>query len=275
MRTSGKNCRFPIVYDCIPFDLNSVNSLNSTRINSNIVFFQGNCSMGINKSIKENLALIEKSTKSSADHSEDNLPKCRLIAVSKFIDVSKILEAYQAGQRLFGENRVQEIQTKSSVLPADIEWHMIGHLQTNKVKAVVKVSHLIHSVDSLRLLNKIHTAAKEISKKQDILIQANIMGEESKSGASLKVTELLLADSLKMPWVNCKGFMTIPPLASTEDDIRYVFRRLCLHKTQMEKKLEISLPELSMGMSGDYKIAINEGATLVRIGTAIFGSRKI
>ena len=231
--------------------------------------------MANNKSIKQNLALVNEFIQRSSYLSGNNFPKPRLIAVSKFIETSKILEAYQAGHRLFGENRVQEIQAKSKLLPVDIEWHMIGHLQTNKVKAAVKLCRLIHSVDSSRLLGKINSAAEEIGKKQDVLIQANITGEVSKSGASLEITEQLLRDSFETQWVCCKGFMTIPPLDATDDDVRNVFGRLRSHRDNMEARFNISLPELSMGMSGDYKIAISEGATLIRIGTAIFGSRSI
>ena len=152
---------------------------------------------------------------------------------------------------------------------------MIGRLQTNKVRMAVKASHLIHSVDSFRLLNKINGAAEEIGKKQDILIQTNISGEISKSGVSLEVCEELLTETLEMHWVSCKGFMAIPPLAASENELGLIFNKLRCFRDKMETKLKISLPELSMGMSGDYKIAIREGATLVRIGTAIFGSRRI
>ena len=225
--------------------------------------------------INKNLNSITNSIKTFALEIGRNSNSIRLVAVSKFIESAKILEAYQAGQRLFGENRVQELVSKKAHLPSDIEWHMIGHLQTNKVKAAVGCSQLIHSVDSDRLLKKINTEAKAIAKKQNILIQVNISEEESKYGASLDESRELVTQSVEMSWVRCKGFMTISPLAAPQGEIRSIFSTLRSFRDTMQTTLQIPLPELSMGMSGDYMIAIQEGATLIRIGTAIFGERPV
>ena len=231
--------------------------------------------MNCHTTIQENLKSTNQSIKRClADAGRQN-HEVRLVAVSKQVESEKIREAYQSGQRLFGENRVQEILNKKDLLPSDIEWHMIGHLQTNKVKTVVNVSHLIHSIDSFRLLSRVHDVAGEMKKKQDILIQTNISGEPSKYGVSLETAEKLLSDVLRMEYVYCKGFMTIPPLAACGDEVRKIFSKLRLFRNEMEKKFNILLPELSIGMSSDYKIAISEGATLVRLGTAIFGTRSM
>ena len=171
--------------------------------------------------IAKNLDQIIHSIKSFTADARRNRNEIQLIAVSKYVEISRILEAYKAGQRIFGENRVQEIVEKKDRLPSDIKWHMIGHLQTNKVKSAVNSAHLIHSVDSIRLLIKINETAETINKKQDILIQTNISGESNKYGATLKDAEELLVRSLNMEWVECKGFMTIPP--QTDCSVRNPF----------------------------------------------------
>ena len=228
-----------------------------------------------NRTIAENLHLINQSIKLFAKEAKRNTREIQLIAVSKFIETPRILEAYHAGQRIFGENRVQELVSKMANLPSDIAWHLIGHLQTNKVKAAVKSSQLIHSIDSTRLLKKVNEAAEIINKKQEILIQINISEEESKYGAFLDLGEELIMLAEDMRWVQCNGLMTITPELAGEEEVRAIFYKLRTFRDSIEQKLQRSLPELSMGMSGDYKIAIDEGATLVRIGTAIFGKRTL
>ncbi len=205
-------------------------------------------------------------------------PTTRLVCVSKFKPVEAIQEAYTAGQRVFGESKVQELCTKAEQLPADIEWHFIGHLQTNKVKHLLPVVSLIHGVDSEHLLTEINKQAEKIGKKMRCLLEIHIAQEEAKYGFS---TEELIAFFQKGNWRELKNisFCGLMGMASNTDDenqIRKEFRGL---KTLFDKlKIEYfpentDFKELSMGMSGDYQIAVEEGSTLIRIGSFIFGER--
>ncbi len=204
---------------------------------------------------------------------------CKLIAVSKTNPVEKIKDAYDAGQRMFGENRVQELVPKFDALPKDIEWHMIGHMQTNKVKYVVPFIHLIHSVDSFNVLEEINKQGSKIDRTISCLLQIHIAEEESKFGFSEdEVLELLVSDALNnLNHIQIFGLMGMATFTDNLEQVRREFKTL---KTFFEKLKSSSLPpkvkmqELSMGMSGDYKIAIEEGSTMVRVGSAIFGERK-
>ena len=203
---------------------------------------------------------------------------CRLIAVSKTHPAEKIQEAYDAGQRIFGENKVQELVAKQAVLSKDIEWHMIGHLQTNKAKQLVSVVSLIHSVDSFKLLDEINKQAKKINRAVHCLLQVHIAKEETKFGFDpAEVMELINSGKIAaLDSIEIKGLMGMATFTENKDQVREEFRSL---KNLFDKIKGLSLPpnaemiELSMGMSQDYQIAIEEGSTLVRIGTAIFGSR--
>ncbi len=203
---------------------------------------------------------------------------CKLLPVSKTHPESKILEAYEAGMKRFGENRVQELTTKAENLPKDIEWHLIGHLQTNKVKYIAPFISLIHSVDSLKLLQEIDKQAAKNNRVISCLLQVYIASEETKFGLSHdEVLELLGAAELQtMQHVKIIGLMGMATNTNNEDLIRQEFRSL---KQLFEQiKLQVSLPqvqlhELSMGMSSDFKIAVEEGSTLIRLGSAIFGDR--
>ena len=197
----------------------------------------------------------------------------KLVAVSKTLPAETVVQAYKAGQRCFGENRVQELEDKASALPDDCEWHMIGHLQRNKVKTALEHASLIHSVDSERLLNKIERVAAEQERCVSILLEVNVAGEESKFGASAESTANLLRVALGCEHVHCKGLMTMAPFGADEDELRKVFGGLRRLRDQLQDEFQIELPELSMGMSSDFEAAIREGATMVRIGTAIFGTR--
>src|SRR5258706_1441089 len=203
---------------------------------------------------------------------------CRLIAVSKTHTVERVQEAYDAGQRIFGENKVQELIAKQAVLPKDIEWHMIGHLQTNKAKQLVPVVSLIHAVDSYKLLEEINKQAKKINRIMPCLLQVHIANEETKFGfdgdelidliQSGKVDEL---DSIKIV-----GLMGMATFTEDKDQVRSEFKglkKLFDQIAAMNLPSPIEMKELAMGMSQDFQIAIEEGSTLVRIGTAIFGSR--
>lgn len=215
---------------------------------------------------------IEKSCKDSGRDIED----VTLIAVSKTKPVSMLQEIYDHGCRHFGENKVQELVEKYEVLPKDIKWHMIGHLQRNKVKYIVDKVALIHSVDSLRLAEEI---SKEAVKKQvevDILIEVNVAKEESKFGTVLDEAEELIRQAAILPGIRIKGLMTIAPYVEDPEDNRQYFAQLRQLSVDIsEKNIDnVSMGILSMGMSGDYQVAVSEGATYVRVGTGIFGERQ-
>jgi pyridoxal phosphate enzyme (YggS family) len=203
---------------------------------------------------------------------------CKLIAVSKTQPIEKINEAYNAGHRSFGENKVQELVPKYEALPKDIEWHMIGHLQTNKVKYIASFVHWIHSVDSVKLLEEINKQGKKVLRVIPCLLQVHIAEEETKFGFSeIEIMELF-ASTFIQQWQNIeiKGLMGMATFTENSDQIRREFKSL---KMLFEKLKTLPLPpnitvtELSMGMSGDYKIALEEGSTMIRVGTAIFGER--
>jgi PLP dependent protein len=203
---------------------------------------------------------------------------CKLIAVSKTQPIEKLEEAYASGQRIFGENKVQEVVPKFEALPKDIEWHMIGHLQSNKVKYIAPFIHLIHSVDSARLLEEINKQARKSDRTIPCLLQLHIAKEETKFGFSEdEVMELLQSASFKT-FQNIKiiGLMGMATFSDNPAQVRTEFKSLkmffdALKKSSLPQGVEMT--ELSMGMSGDYKIAIEEGSTMVRVGSAIFGSR--
>lgn len=197
----------------------------------------------------------------------------RLIAVSKTMDCDRIREAYDAGQRRFGENRIQELAEKAAVLPSDIEWHVVGHVQRNKVRPAVQHGYLIHSVDSLQMLQRIDSIAGELGKVQNILLQANFIGEATKSGLSETALEELAVAVGDCSNVAFLGFMTMAPFGVTTETLAEVFGGLRDFRDRLAATHNLPLRELSMGMSGDYQHAIAHGATLVRVGTAIFGKR--
>lgn len=203
---------------------------------------------------------------------------CRLIAVSKTQPVSLIQEAYDAGQRIFGENKAQEMAAKQQELPADIEWHMIGHLQTNKVKYIAPFVALIHSVDSLKLLDEINKQGLRYNRKIKCLLQVYIAREETKFGLNeAEVLDLLSTDlATTHPAVEIVGLMGMATFTQNQNQIRDEFGQLKkLFDALQHRALpaNVRMTELSMGMSADYKIALSCGSTLVRIGTAIFGER--
>lgn len=224
--------------------------------------------------IAPQLAEIIGRIESAAEKSGRKRGDLRLIAVSKTFPVSDILEAWNAGQRLFGENKVQELELKVPVLPSDIDWHLIGHLQSNKSAKAVSLASWIHSVDSAKLLRHLQRHAETAQKKIKILLELNVSGEESKEGLSEEkdineAVETLLASQ----WLDFRGLMTMAPLAAGESERRSVFSKLREKRDELSQTYKIALPELSMGMSNDFAEAIAEGATFVRIGTAIFGKR--
>jgi pyridoxal phosphate enzyme (YggS family) len=203
---------------------------------------------------------------------------CKLVAVSKTHPVEMVREAYDAGQRIFGENKVQEMCATQPLLPADIEWHLIGHLQTNKVKQVSPFVSLIHSVDSFKLLEEINKQGKKIGRVIPCLLQVFIANEETKFGFEEKeLIELIELNAIGLlDHVKIVGLMGMASFTDNKDQVRKEFRSLkslFLKIKKLNLSPNIEMKELSMGMSQDYEIAIEEGSTLVRIGTAIFGAR--
>ncbi|WP_071145208.1 YggS family pyridoxal phosphate-dependent enzyme [Bacteroides ihuae] len=202
----------------------------------------------------------------------------RLVAVSKFHPVEALKEAYDAGQRIFGENKVQEMGAKQEVLPKDIEWHFIGHLQTNKIKYIVPYVSLIHGIDSYKLLNEVNKAAEQNGRVIDCLLQLHIAQEETKFGFSFEECKQMLTDGKwkKLAHIRICGLMGMASNTENEEQIRREFRSLksffdeMVHTHFADKS---AFCELSMGMSHDYRMAVTEGSTLVRVGSKIFGER--
>lgn len=225
--------------------------------------------------LKENYDVVEKEIAGACSRVGREKEEVRLIAVSKTKPMSMIEELYEHGCRDFGENKVQELVEKYEALPKDIRWHMIGHLQRNKVKYIVDKVYLIHSVDSLRLAEEI---SREAVKKQvtvQILIEVNVAQEESKFGLKTEETEELVKAVSKLPGICVKGLMTIAPYVEKAEENRQYFQKLKqLSVDIMRKNIDnVAMDFLSMGMSGDYRVAVEEGATYVRVGTYIFGER--
>ncbi|WP_243350248.1 YggS family pyridoxal phosphate-dependent enzyme [Parabacteroides sp. FAFU027] len=209
-----------------------------------------------------------------------NIPsQVQLVAVSKFHPAQSIREAYECGQRVFGESRVQELTDKVNQLPSDIEWHFIGHLQTNKVKYIVPFVTMIHAIDSERLLQEIDKSAGKVNRTIDCLLQIHIAEEESKFGFSLDECREFMASGRwkQMPNIRLRGVMGMATFTDNEAQVRREFQHLTQFFREVKEKWfadEVSFSEISMGMSDDYRIAIEEGSTMVRIGSTIFGSRQ-
>lgn len=200
-----------------------------------------------------------------------------LVAVSKTVPLAAVEAAWGAGARTFGENRVQEAEAKIRAFhPPGIAWHLVGHLQSNKAGRAVELFDLIHSVDDLELVRALARRAGARAKRQALLLQVNASGEAAKSGCAPEEAAALARCVLEAPALALRGLMTIGPMPGPGDDpeaARPAFRRLRALRDELERTLGVSLPELSMGMTGDLEVAIEEGATLIRVGTAIFGSR--
>lgn len=199
-----------------------------------------------------------------------------LVAVSKTIPANRVKEAIELGVTILGENYVQEARDKFNVLGTyPVSWHFIGHLQTNKAKYAVRLFDLIHSVDTLKLARELDKQAKKVNKFQDILIQINVGKEPSKSGSDIENAANLIKDIVRLENLSVKGLMAMPPFFNNPDKARPYFIALRSLRDQIQKTLSgVALDELSMGMTGDFEVAIEEGATFVRIGTAIFGERR-
>ena len=199
-----------------------------------------------------------------------------LVAVSKTKPVSMLQEAYDAGARVFGENKVQEIMDKYDQLPSDIQWHMIGHLQRNKVKYIIDKVAMIHSVDSLRLAQTIEQEATKKELVMPILLEVNVAEEDTKFGLKVEEVLPLLEQISSFSHIQVKGLMTIAPFVENPEENREVFRTLKKLSVDISAKNinNVTMSVLSMGMTGDYQVAVQEGSTMVRVGTGIFGERN-
>lgn len=226
--------------------------------------------------VTENLRAVEDNIRSACRRSGRNRDDVTLIAVSKTKPVELMEEAMHAGTRTFGENKVQEILKKQPLLPDDTDWHLIGHLQRNKVRQIAGKVSMIHSVDSLRLAEQIQKEYENQNKMAKILIEVNVAKEETKFGLLPEETEDIIREIAKMPNIQVCGLMTIAPFVENPEENRIHFCNLRKLLVDINGKNidNISMTELSMGMTGDYEIAIEEGATFVRVGTGIFGSRQ-
>ncbi len=223
----------------------------------------------------ENLKKVEDKIAAACARAGRAREEVTLIAVSKTKPESMVEEAYSVGQRDFGENKVQEICRKTEVLPADIRWHMIGHLQRNKVRQVVGKACMIHSVDSLRLAETISQEAVKQDITVPVLIEVNVAKEESKFGVTTEETIALIEEAAKLPHISIRGLMTIAPFVEDPEENRPIFRKLKQLSVDIAAKNinNVTMSVLSMGMTNDYEVAIEEGATMVRVGTGIFGER--
>ena len=236
------------------------------------LYFKGE----ISEMLAENLQNVEERIQAACARANRDRNEDTLIAVSKTKPVSMLEEVYAEGIRCFGENKVQELTEKHDKLPSDVKWHMIGHLQRNKVKYIVDKVDLIHSVDSVRLAETIEQEAVKKDVIVPVLVEVNVAEEDSKFG--LKVNEVLsiIEEISKFPHIRIKGLMTIAPYVENPEENRPVFARLRKLSVDIaEKNIDnVSVEILSMGMTNDYEVAIEEGATMVRVGTGIFGERN-
>ena len=226
--------------------------------------------------IQENLKQVQDNIREACKRAGRNAEQVHLISVSKTKPVEKLREAYNAGSRDFGENKVQEMCEKVPLLPADIRWHMIGHLQTNKIKYIIDKAYRIHSVDSLHLAEAVSREAVKHNVPANILLEVNVAEEESKFGVHTDEVMNLVQAVSKLPNIQIKGLMTIAPFVENPEENRQYFRILRQLAVDISRKSidNVTMNELSMGMTGDYQIAVEEGATWVRVGTGIFGERN-
>src|SRR6266480_130299 len=224
-------------------------------------------------SIAENLARVREQIAHAAAKAGSVADGIALVAITKTHPAEKVREAIEAGQTLFGESRVQEARAKIPELPSNLRWHFVGHLQKNKVRQALPLFEVIHSVDSLALAQDVNRIAEEEGLYPRVLLEVNVVGEGSKFGFAPDDLREQMEALLPLPRLSIEGLMCIPPLAVESEDSRKFFVQLRELRDALEKEFSVKLPQLSMGMTHDFPIAIEEGATLVRVGTAIFGER--
>jgi pyridoxal phosphate enzyme (YggS family) len=231
-------------------------------------------------SIAENIVAVRERINAAARSAGRNSDEITLIAISKTFPAESIREAYASGLRIFGESRVQEFAGKAEALNdlQNVEWHMIGHLQTNKAAKAVQLFHTVDSLDSLHLAEKLNSAAEELGKKLPVLIEINVGGEAAKTGIAPDSQELenILQAASRLTHLEIRGLMTVPPFTENPEGARPIFQRLRQLRDQIAARNlpSVSMKVLSMGMSHDFEVAIEEGSTCVRVGTAIFGERN-
>jgi pyridoxal phosphate enzyme (YggS family) len=225
-------------------------------------------------SIAESLDRVREQIAAAAQKAGRSTDDIELIAVSKTHDASRIREAIDAGQKLFGESKVQEARAKIPELPSSLRWHFIGHLQKNKIRHALPLFELFHGIDSLDLARDMNRIADEIGSRPRILLEVNVAGEGSKFGFKPEILREHMESLLSLPQLTIEGLMTIPPLGLEAESSRKFFAQLRELRDSLGKQFNLQVPHLSMGMTNDFGVAIEEGATLVRVGTAIFGERS-
>ena len=223
--------------------------------------------------IKNNLEIINEKIKKATLKTNRNPEEIKLVAVTKTATIEQIKEAISAGVKIIGENKVQEAKEKYQILSADIDWHLVGHLQTNKVKYAIEIFDLIHSVDSIKLAKEIDKRSLQFGMITNVLVEVNVSGEETKYGIKTEEVEPFLKEISEFSRIKVRGLMTIAPIAEDKEEVRPYFRKLrkLFEKIKIENMKNIRMDYLSMGMTEDFETAIEEGANMVRIGRGIFG----
>ena len=225
-------------------------------------------------SIAENLNRVREQIAQAAAKAGRLVDEIELVAITKTHPAEKVREAMEAGQNLFGESRMQEARVKIPDLPSSLRWHFVGHLQKNKVRQALPLFELIHSVDSLALAQDVNRIAEEDGAHPRVLLEVNVAGEGSKFGFAPGKLREEMEPLLALPRLSIEGLMTVPPLAEAAELSRKFFVKLRELRDVLESEFDLRLPQLSMGMSNDFMVAVEEGATLARVGTAIFGERS-
>jgi len=225
------------------------------------------------ENVAENLERVRAQIREAAQKSGCSTDDIELVAISKTHEAEKVRAAFDAGQQLFGESRVQEARAKIPLLPSATRWHFVGRLQRNKIRHALPLFELFHSVDSVELARDMNRIAEEEGLRPRILLEVNVAGEGSKIGFAPENLLDQMETLLELPRLTIEGLMTIPPLAPEAEASRKYFAKLRELRDEFAAQFQVSLPHLSMGMTGDFMVAIEEGATLVRVGTAIFGKR--
>jgi PLP dependent protein len=225
-------------------------------------------------SVAENLERVREQIARAAAKSGRTTDDVELVAITKTHPADKVREAIETGQTLFGESRVQEARAKIPELPSNLRWHFVGHLQKNKIRHALPLFEMIHSVDSLALAQDMNRVAEEEGMHPRVLLQVNVAGEGSKFGFSPDKLREQMEELLALPRLSILGLMTIPPLAEEAEASRKYFVQLRELRDRLQSEFRVDLAQLSMGMTHDYAVAVEEGATLVRVGTAIFGERR-
>ena len=223
--------------------------------------------------IKNNLEIINGKIKKAALKASRNPQEIKLVAVTKTAAIEQIKEAISAGVKIIGENKVQEAKEKYQILSADIEWHLVGHLQTNKVKYAVEIFDLIHSVDSIKLAKEIDRRSLQFGMITNVLVEVNVSGEETKYGIKPEEVEPFLKEISEFSRTRVRGLMTIAPIAEDKEEVRPYFRKLreLFEKIKSKNIKNVKMDYLSMGMTEDFEVAVEEGANMIRIGRGIFG----